>query len=143
MGGFAAPQCGIDMCKEFIEAGYGIVFGAGGFTGSTGIQYCAAPAGTEIEGVTKTESTQVWVVGVDQDEFLSTFASGAGPGAGEGLRALVFGGDGTMLGVARRIVDLNVPMVGVNFGKLGFLAPFTLEDLKGIGIPRWKLRQMS
>jgi NAD+ kinase len=45
---------------------------------------------------------------------------------------LVFGGDGTMLGIARRIVDLDVPMVGVNFGKLGFLAPFTLEDLKAM-----------
>lgn len=44
--------------------------------------------------------------------------------------ALVLGGDGTVLGVARRLVDLGVPMVGINFGKLGFLAPFALEDVQ-------------
>jgi len=42
---------------------------------------------------------------------------------------LVFGGDGTMLGIARSVIDLGIPMVGVNFGKLGFLAPFTLDDV--------------
>jgi NAD+ kinase len=44
--------------------------------------------------------------------------------------ALVLGGDGTMLGMARTLVDLGVPMVGVNFGKLGLLAPFSIEDVK-------------
>lgn len=43
--------------------------------------------------------------------------------------ALVFGGDGSMLGMARRAVDLGLPLVGVNFGKLGFLAPFTLDEV--------------
>ncbi|MDX1681763.1 MAG: NAD(+)/NADH kinase [Phycisphaeraceae bacterium] len=44
--------------------------------------------------------------------------------------ALVLGGDGTMLAQARNVIDLGVPMVGVNFGKLGFLAEFRLEDVK-------------
>lgn len=44
--------------------------------------------------------------------------------------ALVLGGDGTMLSQARRIVDLDVPLVGINFGKLGFLAPFTLAEVR-------------
>ena len=44
--------------------------------------------------------------------------------------ALVFGGDGTILGMARRVVDLGVPLVGINFGKLGFLAPFTLDEVR-------------
>jgi NAD+ kinase len=45
-------------------------------------------------------------------------------------RAIVLGGDGTMLAQGRRLVDTDIPLVGVNFGKLGFLAPFTLAQLK-------------
>ncbi len=44
--------------------------------------------------------------------------------------AIVLGGDGTLLAQARRIVDLGLPMVGVNFGKVGFLAEFSLDQLK-------------
>jgi len=44
--------------------------------------------------------------------------------------ALVLGGDGTMLGVARRLVERDIALVGINFGKLGFLAPFTLEEVR-------------
>ncbi len=44
--------------------------------------------------------------------------------------ALVFGGDGTLLAQARKIVDQQIPIIGINFGKLGFLAEFTIEDLK-------------
>jgi NAD+ kinase len=44
--------------------------------------------------------------------------------------AIVFGGDGTLLGLARRICDAGLPLVGVNFGKLGFLSPFTLTEVK-------------
>ena len=44
--------------------------------------------------------------------------------------AMVLGGDGTMLGEARRLVDTDIPIVGVNFGKLGFIAPFMLSDVQ-------------
>ena len=43
---------------------------------------------------------------------------------------MVLGGDGTILGQARDIVDLNLPVIGVNFGKLGFLTEFSIEDVK-------------
>jgi len=43
--------------------------------------------------------------------------------------AIVLGGDGTMLGVARRLIGRDITLVGINFGKLGFLAPFTLEEV--------------
>lgn len=43
---------------------------------------------------------------------------------------IVLGGDGTLLGQARRVVDLEAPIVGVNFGKLGFLAEFSIHDLQ-------------
>jgi len=43
---------------------------------------------------------------------------------------IVLGGDGTLLAQARRVVDLDAPVVGVNFGKLGFLAEFALDELQ-------------
>ena len=43
--------------------------------------------------------------------------------------ALVLGGDGTILAQARNLIHLGLPMLGVNFGKIGFLAEFHIEDL--------------
>lgn len=43
--------------------------------------------------------------------------------------AVVLGGDGTMLAAGRAMVDREIPLVGVNFGKVGFLAEFSLADL--------------
>ncbi len=43
---------------------------------------------------------------------------------------IVLGGDGTILAQANRVVDHGAPIVGVNFGKLGFLAEFDLEHLE-------------
>jgi NAD+ kinase len=42
---------------------------------------------------------------------------------------IVIGGDGTLLSAARRMVGTVVPTLGVNLGKLGFLAEHSLEDV--------------
>ena len=42
---------------------------------------------------------------------------------------LVLGGDGTMIATARIIGDQEVPVLGVNYGGLGYLAEFRIEEL--------------
>lgn len=44
--------------------------------------------------------------------------------------AFVLGGDGTLLSQARALVDRDLQMLGINFGKLGFLAEFSVESVK-------------
>ena len=44
--------------------------------------------------------------------------------------AVVFGGDGSIISAARSLSQSNVPVIGVNLGKLGFLAEFCVDELK-------------
>jgi NAD+ kinase len=44
--------------------------------------------------------------------------------------AIVLGGDGTMLNIARTLSPCLVPMVGVNQGRLGFLTDLTLDNMQ-------------
>jgi NAD+ kinase len=44
--------------------------------------------------------------------------------------AVVFGGDGTIISAARQLSECTVPVIGVNLGKLGYLAEFSIEELK-------------
>ena len=43
--------------------------------------------------------------------------------------AIVLGGDGTLLGVARTLAPHHVPMIGVNAGRLGFLADVSTDNI--------------
>lgn len=46
---------------------------------------------------------------------------------------LILGGDGTMVGVARRLAGIRTPLVGMNFGRVGFLA-----ELPPLGVEGWE-----
>src|SRR4051812_35273242 len=63
------------------------------------------------------------VVGVDTDATLGLQKVDADA-------ILIFGGDGTLLSTARRLQSRPIAMMGVNFGRLGFLASFTPGEFK-------------
>ncbi|MBC6999707.1 MULTISPECIES: NAD kinase [Bacteroidota] len=42
------------------------------------------------------------------------------------------GGDGTMLRATTFVKDLNIPIVGVNMGRLGFLSTFNKEEVQNV-----------
>lgn len=43
---------------------------------------------------------------------------------------IAFGGDGTMLAAGRMLAGSGIPLLGVNLGKLGFLAEFSVDTLE-------------
>jgi len=42
---------------------------------------------------------------------------------------VVLGGDGTMISTARMLGDAEVPVLGINYGSLGYLAEFRMEEM--------------
>jgi basic membrane protein A len=64
---FNDPAKGESDADQFIGEGADVIFGAGGKTGSAGVQ--------------KAAQSGIWGIGVDQDEYFSTFQEGAAPGA--------------------------------------------------------------
>lgn len=56
---------------------------------------------------------------------------------------VAIGGDGTLLSTARRLVGSRTPTLGVNLGKLGFLAEHSVADLRaylaGEAVQGWRL----
>ncbi len=49
--------------------------------------------------------------------------------------AVVVGGDGTMLGIARELARWNVPLVGINQGRLGFITDVPFDQYKAALAP--------
>ena len=43
--------------------------------------------------------------------------------------AIVMGGDGTMLGIARQLAPYDIPLIGINQGRLGFMTDIPLERM--------------
>ena len=44
--------------------------------------------------------------------------------------AIVLGGDGTFVGVSRKLTGLGIPLLGINFGQVGFLAELSCDNWK-------------
>ena len=42
---------------------------------------------------------------------------------------VVLGGDGTMLGIARQLAGSNVPLVGINMGRLGYMTDIPIQSV--------------
>jgi basic membrane lipoprotein Med (substrate-binding protein (PBP1-ABC) superfamily) len=64
---FEDPAQGQEVAEALLDQGADVIFGAGGPTGSGGISYAAQQG--------------VFVIGVDQDEYFTTFGGGESPGS--------------------------------------------------------------
>jgi NAD+ kinase len=49
--------------------------------------------------------------------------------------AIVVGGDGTMLGIARELARQNLPLVGINQGRRGFITDIPVQEFKDALLP--------
>ena len=72
-------------------------------------------------------------VSLEQDTAASTGMTEYPALSVEGIGAecdlgLVVGGDGTMLGIGRRLAKYSVPLIGINQGRLGFVTDIPLEQ---------------
>ncbi|QWE08392.1 NAD kinase [Polynucleobacter ibericus] len=45
---------------------------------------------------------------------------------------VVLGGDGTMLGIGRQLAGSNVPLVGINMGRLGYMTDIPIQSVQAI-----------
>jgi NAD+ kinase len=64
-----------------------------------------------------------------EDEAAKHGLTGDGAAIAEADLAVVLGGDGTMLRALQRFLGTPVPVLGVNFGRVGFLASIPREEL--------------
>jgi NAD+ kinase len=46
--------------------------------------------------------------------------------------AIVLGGDGTMLGIGRQLAGSNVPLVGINMGRLGYMTDIPIQNVQTV-----------
>jgi NAD+ kinase len=51
---------------------------------------------------------------------------------------LVVGGDGTMLGIGRQLASHDVPLIGINQGRLGFITDIPLDGYQSVLLPMLK-----
>jgi NAD+ kinase len=64
------------------------------------------------------------------DDEVEKHGDGAGGEISDADLAVVLGGDGTMLRALKRFLGTSVPVMGVNFGRVGFLASMEAESLE-------------
>ena len=88
---FTDPARGKTAALSQVDEGADVIFGAGGTTGS-GALLGAAQAGA-------------WVIGVDQDEFVTTFKHGQVPGANKLLSSAMKRVDNAVYGAVKMAVE--------------------------------------
>ncbi|WP_129672636.1 BMP family protein [Candidatus Chloroploca sp. Khr17] len=88
---FIDPALGASTAEQMISDGADVIFGAGGPTG-TGAIKAAAERGA-------------YVIGVDQDEFVTTFANGTSPGADRILSSAIKRVDVAVYDEVKAVVD--------------------------------------
>ncbi|MDP9046423.1 MAG: NAD kinase [Pseudomonadota bacterium] len=86
-----------------------------------------------LEGVAQFLTRQGLAVSLERLTALSTGIEGYGASTPEELGrdcdlAVVVGGDGTMLGIARQLARYGTPLVGINQGRLGFMTDVGIAD---------------
>jgi NAD+ kinase len=91
-----------------------------------------AAAGSDLEEIANFLLRQGLEVSLEKQTALSTGILGHGSLTPEELGrecdlAVVVGGDGTMLGIARQLAHHGTPLVGINEGRLGFITDIAAE----------------
>jgi NAD+ kinase len=81
-------------------------------------------------GVEMARAIAAWLERAGIETVLATNGDELPEAAWQADLAISVGGDGTMLSAARAMGDHQVPTLGINLGKLGFLAEFTEDEVR-------------
>jgi NAD+ kinase len=92
-----------------------------------------APLRRIIQAV-RAAGAQVWIEAETAQSAQLSAAAGVRVGSLRDLTqtidlAIILGGDGTLLGVARQLAPFNIPLIGVNQGRLGFMTDLDISQV--------------
>lgn len=83
----------------------------------------AAALAETLAGQVRTLGREVWYAHREEEDVIAARLEGSD-------LALVLGGDGTILSLARLCAPLNVPILGINFGRVGFLTELEPDEVE-------------
>ena len=84
------------------------------------------PALDRLERIARTAGVELLL----PDEEVAKHGRAAESDLGTADIAVVLGGDGTMLRALQRFLGTDIPVIGVNFGRVGFLASIAPDELE-------------